>query len=92
VQRVTPLLKALSVIVAAVALELTAPPAWAADPATSIGAGTTPTTARKPNIVIILGDDMGYADMGKVGSEIKTPNLDSLAKEGVQSRPVGKSG
>jgi len=29
-------------------------------------------TARRPNIVIILGDDMGYADMGSFGSEIKT--------------------
>jgi len=39
---------------------------------------------RRPNIVIILGDDMGFADMGSFGSEIKTPNLDSLAKEGVR--------
>jgi arylsulfatase A-like enzyme len=41
-------------------------------------------TPRRPNIVIILGDDMGYADMGSFGSEIKTPNLDSLAKGGVR--------
>nr|MCU0976980.1 sulfatase-like hydrolase/transferase [Steroidobacteraceae bacterium] len=40
--------------------------------------------ARKPNIVIILGDDMGFSDMGSFGSEIRTPNLDSLAKEGVR--------
>ena len=39
---------------------------------------------RRPNIVIILGDDLGYADMGSFGSEIKTPNLDSLAKGGVR--------
>ena len=39
---------------------------------------------RRPNIVIILGDDMGFADMGAFGSEIKTPNLDSLSKEGVR--------
>ena len=39
---------------------------------------------RKPNIVIILGDDMGYSDMGMFGSEIRTPNLDSLAKNGVR--------
>ena len=39
---------------------------------------------RRPNIVIILGDDMGFADMGSFGSEIKTPNLDSLAKDGVR--------
>jgi arylsulfatase len=41
-------------------------------------------TPRRPNIVIILGDDMGYADMGSFGSEIKTPNLDSLASDGVR--------
>jgi arylsulfatase A-like enzyme len=39
---------------------------------------------RRPNIVIILGDDMGFADMGSFGSEIRTPNLDSLAREGVR--------
>jgi hypothetical protein len=39
---------------------------------------------RRPNIVIILGDDLGYADLGAFGSEIKTPNLDSLARDGVR--------
>jgi len=39
---------------------------------------------RRPNIVIILGDDLGFADLGSFGSEIKTPNLDSLATAGVR--------
>jgi arylsulfatase A-like enzyme len=39
---------------------------------------------RRPNIVIILGDDLGFADMGSFGGEIKTPNLDSLATAGVR--------
>ena len=43
-----------------------------------------PEVPRRPNIVVILGDDMGFADMGSFGSEIKTPNLDSLANEGVR--------
>ena len=51
-------------------------------------AGSAPApaaeAARRPNIVIILGDDLGFADMGSFGSEIKTPNLDSLAKGGVR--------
>ena len=39
---------------------------------------------RRPNIVVILADDMGYADMGSFGGEIKTPNLDALAADGVR--------
>jgi arylsulfatase len=41
-------------------------------------------TQRRPNIVIILADDMGYSDMGSFGSEIQTPILDKLANEGVR--------
>jgi arylsulfatase A-like enzyme len=39
---------------------------------------------RRPNIVFIVADDMGFADMGAFGSEINTPNLDALAKDGVR--------
>ena len=41
-------------------------------------------TAGKPNIVIILADDMGWADMGYHGAKISTPNIDRLAKDGVR--------
>ena len=34
----------------------------------------------KPNILIILADDMGYSDLGVVGSEINTPNLGQFGK------------
>jgi len=37
-----------------------------------------------PNLVVILADDMGYSDLGCFGSEIKTPNLDRLADNGVR--------
>jgi arylsulfatase len=45
---------------------------------------TAQDAPRRPNIVIILGDDLGYADMGSFGGEIRTPHLDSLAKDGVR--------
>jgi len=38
----------------------------------------------KPNIILILADDMGYSDIGCFGSEIKTPNLDRLAQQGLR--------
>ena len=38
----------------------------------------------KPNILLILVDDMGYSDLGCYGSEIKTPNLDELAANGLR--------
>ena len=37
----------------------------------------------KPNIILILADDLGFSDLGCYGSEIETPNLDSLANHGV---------
>jgi arylsulfatase len=40
--------------------------------------------AKRPNIVMIVADDMGFADMGSFGSEIRTPNLDGLANAGVR--------
>jgi arylsulfatase len=50
----------------------------------SLGVPSVAAQPRRPNIVIILGDDMGFSDMGSFGSEIRTPNLDSLAKDGVR--------
>ncbi|MEZ6141765.1 MAG: sulfatase-like hydrolase/transferase [Zavarzinella sp.] len=39
----------------------------------------------KPNILLIVADDMGYSDLGCYGSEIKTPNIDALAKQGLRA-------
>jgi arylsulfatase A-like enzyme len=41
------------------------------------------TAQERPNILLIVADDMGYADLGAFGSEIKTPNIDSLADRGL---------
>ena len=40
--------------------------------------------AEKPNIVLIMADDLGFSDLGCYGSEISTPNLDQLAKNGLR--------
>lgn len=42
------------------------------------------TATDKPNIIIILVDDMGYSDLACYGSEIQTPNLDYLAENGLR--------
>jgi arylsulfatase len=40
--------------------------------------------SHRPNIIIILADDMGYSDLGCYGSEISTPNIDKLAANGLR--------
>lgn len=52
--------------------------ALAAIRASAIGA------AARPNIVVILADDLGYSDLGCYGGEIATPNLDQLAAHGLR--------
>ena len=58
-----------------IALALAAEFAW------SDGAAPSPT---RPNIIVILCDDMGFSDIGCYGSEIPTPNLDKLAAGGLR--------
>ena len=45
---------------------------------------TTLAAPSRPNVVLILADDLGYSDLGSYGSEIATPNLDGLANNGVR--------
>jgi arylsulfatase len=41
-------------------------------------------SSKRPNIVLIMADDMGYSDLGCFGGEIRTPNLDQLAEDGLR--------
>ena len=45
-------------------------------------ASMTVTAQERPNILLIVADDLGYADVGAFGSDIRTPNIDSLANRG----------
>ena len=49
-----------------------------------VQAGAIETPAKRPNVLIILADDMGYSDAGCYGSEIQTPHLDALASQGLR--------
>ena len=48
------------------------------------GTGTGTGTTTRPDIVLILADDMGFSDIGCYGGEIDTPHLDRLGREGVR--------
>jgi arylsulfatase A-like enzyme len=51
----------------------------------AVGNGAPSAQPRQPNIVMIVGDDMGYADIGVHGSrDIPTPNIDALARAGIR--------
>ena len=39
---------------------------------------------KRPNILLIMADDLGYSDLGAYGGEIRTPNLDRLSNQGLR--------
>ncbi|MES2829025.1 MAG: arylsulfatase [Bacteroidota bacterium] len=43
-----------------------------------------PKADKRPNIIVIMADDLGFSDLGCYGGEISTPNLDRIAKQGIQ--------
>ena len=48
------------------------------------GLWTLGSAAERPNVLLILADDLGYSDLGCYGGEVETPHLDRLAKGGVR--------
>ena len=57
------------------------------------GYGSSDAQSRRPNILLIVADDMGYADIGVHGSrDIATPNIDRLAGEGIRFTDAYVSG
>lgn len=53
-------------------------------PAFVLTLASTLTAAEKPNVVLIVADDLGYSDLGCYGGEIETPHLDALAAAGIR--------
>ncbi len=58
----------------------------------AIGLAHAAETATKPNVILILADDLGFSDLGCYGSEIKTPTLDRLAAGGLRFSQFYNSG
>jgi arylsulfatase A-like enzyme len=48
------------------------------------GAAEGASPAPRPNTIVILADDLGFSDLGCYGSEIRTPHLDRMAREGIR--------
>lgn len=64
-------------------VSLSASPTFSNDDSTD-SITTKTNQAERPNIVLIMCDDLGFADLGFQGGEIRTPNLDALAKGGIR--------
>lgn len=54
---------------------------WTGTGCSSLPSAATPP-ARRPNLLVVLADDLGYSDLGAYGGEIETPHLDALAAQG----------
>ena len=50
----------------------------------TLNLGWSETDPTRPNFILIMVDDMGYSDLGCYGGEVKTPNIDKLAKNGLR--------
>ena len=54
-------------------------------PLAALHAADTPTSTEKPNIILIMADDLGYAGLGSYGQKlIRTPEIDKMAADGMR--------
>ena len=67
-------------VVSCTALTVIGASTWNKDQTEAI---TSNARTKRPNIVLLIADDLGYADLAMYGGEVPTPNIDSLAKSGV---------
>lgn len=59
------------------------PPTVIGDPSQRVRAMALQTLQTRPNVILILADDLGFADLGCTGSEIRTPHIDVMAQSGL---------
>jgi arylsulfatase A-like enzyme len=55
-----------------------------ASKASNATAGAPGNTTKRPNFLVIVADDLGFSDLSCFGGEIRTPNLDKLASNGLR--------
>ncbi len=53
--------------------------------------GSWVSAGERPNVIVILADDLGYSDLGCYGGEIETPHIDALAADGARMAHVYNS-
>lgn len=81
------IIHALCALLALSACQRSEAPAASGQPAqATVTASTGLTPGSRPNILLIVADDLGYQDLGVFGGEIRTPNIDALFNTGVMLR------
>lgn len=59
---------------------------WKQQPQQQAAVKAATLKPERPNIIVIMADDLGFSDLGCYGGEVKTPNIDFLAQQGIRYR------